>query len=75
MEIQTENILVFATNIKTESDKQKINNVLNNNPEILQWNIDLEDIDCVLRIVSKTLSEEQIIQLIDNQNFECTALE
>lgn len=75
MEIQTENILVFATNIKTESDKQKINNVLDNNPEILQWNIDLEDIDCVLRIVSKTLSEEQIIQLVDNQNFECTALE
>jgi hypothetical protein len=70
-----ESILVFATNIKTENDRQKISAVLNQHSEIQQWNIDQEDIDCVLRIVSNTLSEEQIIQLIDNQNFECTALE
>ncbi|WP_281226333.1 hypothetical protein [Flavobacterium aquiphilum] len=75
MKNQIENILVFATNIKTENDKLTISNVLNNNPEILQWSLDLEDIDCVLRIVSYTLSEEQIITLLDNQNFECSALE
>jgi len=75
MENQIENILVFATNIKTENDKLTISNVLNNNPEILQWSLDQEDIDCVLRIVSNTLSEEQIIALLDNQNFECSALE
>lgn len=75
MENQVENILVFATNIKTESNKQTISKILNDHSEILQWSLDLEDIDCVLRIVSDTLSEKQIITLLDNENFECTALE
>ncbi|MFV8325562.1 hypothetical protein [Flavobacterium sp. ZS1P14] len=70
-----ENILVFATNIASENDKQKVSNVLHEHSEIYQWNIDLEDVDCVLRIVSKTLSEEQVIQLIEIQNFKCTILE
>jgi hypothetical protein len=75
MENYLKDILVFATNIKTESDKQKVSSVLDENSEIHQWHIDQEDVDCVLRIVSKTLSEKQIIDLIDNQNFKCTALE
>jgi hypothetical protein len=75
MENQIENILVFATNIRTENDKQTISKILDENPEIQQWNIDQEDIDCVLRIETNTLSEEQIIKLLDNQNFKCTALE
>jgi cell fate (sporulation/competence/biofilm development) regulator YmcA (YheA/YmcA/DUF963 family) len=70
-----ENLLVFATNIATESDKQKISTVLDAHSEIHQWNIDQEDVDCVLRIISKTLSEEQVIHLIDTQNFKCTILE
>ena len=75
MENQIENILVFATNIRTENDKQTISKILNENPEIKQWSLDQEDVDCVLRIVSETLSEEQIIDILDNLNFECTALE
>jgi len=75
MENQIDSILVFATNIRTENDKQTISQILDKNPEIHQWNIDLEDIDCVLRIVSETLSEEQIIDLLENQNFKCAALE
>lgn len=75
MENQIENILVFATNIRTENDRQTIASLLNKNPEIHQWTLDQEDIDCVLRIVSYTLSEEEIIALLANENFKCTALE
>jgi hypothetical protein len=75
MENQIENILVFATNIRTENDKQTISKILDENPEIQQWNIDQEDIDCVLRIETNTLSEEQIINLLGSLNFECSALE
>ncbi|PZX94264.1 hypothetical protein DOS84_06470 [Flavobacterium aquariorum] len=75
MENQIDNILVFATNIKTENDKQKIIEILDANSEIHQWTIDQEDIDCVLRIVSDTLSEEQIIELLNDQNFKCSILE
>ncbi|MBW4360007.1 hypothetical protein [Flavobacterium taihuense] len=75
MENHLENILVFATNIKTEVDKQKVSNLLDDHSGIHQWNIDQEDIDCVLRIVSNTLSEVQIIDLIYSQDFECAVLE
>ena len=75
MENTLQNILVFATNIKTESEKRTISAVLDKNPAIQQWNIDLEDVDCVLRIVSETLSEAEIISIIKSQDFKCTTLE
>jgi cell fate (sporulation/competence/biofilm development) regulator YmcA (YheA/YmcA/DUF963 family) len=75
MDNTLQNILVFATNIRTENDKQNISRILNQNPAILQWNIDQEDVDCVLRIVSKTLSEAEIINIIGNQDFKCKSLD
>ena len=75
MKTNLENILVFATNIRTENDKQIISKILEAHQEIKLWNIDQEDIDCVLRIESNTLSEEQIINLVAEQNFICKALE
>ena len=70
-----QNILVFATNIRTNNDKQLISQTLNEISEIYQWNIDQEDIDCVLRVVSKTLSEEQIINIVNRHNFNCKPLD
>ncbi|HSD05620.1 hypothetical protein [Flavobacterium sp.] len=75
METDLQNILIFATDIKTESEKQQISNCLDNHLEISKWTIDQEDIDCVLRIESDTLCEEQIIHLISQHNFLCTILE
>lgn len=74
MDANLNNILVFATNIQTESEEQKIAVLLNENTSIQQWSIDQEDIDCVLRIVSDTLSAEQLIEMINNFDFECTEL-
>lgn len=75
MENTLNNILVFATNIRTDNDKKVISKTLNEIPEIHQWNIDQEDVDCVLRIVSETLSEEQIIKILNQHNFNCTPLD
>ncbi|AOZ98317.1 hypothetical protein [Flavobacterium commune] len=74
METDFNNILIFGTNIKTENDKMIISKVLNSNPEIEQWNIDLEDIDSVLRIESRTLNASQIIKMITEQDFKCSEL-
>jgi hypothetical protein len=74
METNSNTILIFATNLKTERDKTIITTVLNNNPEIEQWSIDLEDIDSVLRIVSTTLNAKKIIQIIKEQDFKCSEL-
>lgn len=75
MENTLQNILVFATNIRTVADKQTISTVLDKNSAIQQWNIDQEDVDCVLRIVSQTLSEAEIIDIIQGQDFKCATLE
>jgi hypothetical protein len=75
MENHLENVLVFTTNIKTENDIRKIISTLDKHSEIHKWNVDQEDIDCVLRIVTNTLSEENIIQLINQHDFECAVLE
>jgi len=75
MKNHLDSILVFATNIKTETDKQKVSHILDNQSDIIQWNIDQEDIDCVLRIVSYSLSEEDIIDIIKSQSFNCSQLE
>jgi hypothetical protein len=68
------NIFVFASNIKTIEDIIKVSEVLNESEHIIKWNIDQEDIDCVLRIESNTMCAEQIIELIKFQNFECKEL-
>ena len=74
METNYNTILIFGTNIKTKKDKQIISTVLNSNQAIKKWNIDLEDIDSVLRIESQSLTAEQIIKIITEQDFKCSEL-
>jgi len=74
METNFDNLFIFGTNLQTEKDKQVISKVLNSNNEIERWNIDLEDIDSVLRIESQSLTAEQIIKIITEQDFKCSEL-
>lgn len=74
METDFNNILIFGTNIKTEKDKAIISQLLNSIPEIQQWNIDLEDIDSVLRIETEVLDAQYIIKIISEQDFKCSEL-
>jgi hypothetical protein len=75
MDANFNNILVFATNIKCKADKEFIIDILNKNTVIQQWSIDLEDIDCVLRIVSIILTAIDIIKIINTLGFNCKELE
>ena len=68
-------ILIFKTNIQTVLDKHRVQHLLDTNTDIDQWNIDQQDVDCVLRIISDTLTPEQIITLISNSGFTCSELE
>ena len=75
MTIDLSNIFIFKTNIQTEFDKLRIKNVLDASQKVLKWNIDMDDEDRVLRIVSDSLRPEQIISLLDYVGFECSELE
>jgi len=57
MEQKLQHILVFKTNIKTEADRQTVKKQLDAHSCIRQWNVDLQDIDCVLRIVLRPFDE------------------
>ncbi|WP_299115976.1 hypothetical protein [uncultured Winogradskyella sp.] len=68
-------IHIFKTKIKTKIELKSIKALLNSNSSILNWSIDLEDVDKVLRVESqKNLSEKDIINLIKSGGFYCEEL-
>ena len=69
-------IHIFKTNIETNTDVNFIKILLNSDPKINQWSIDLEDIDRVLRIeANKSLNKQDIIDKIKSKGFICRELE
>lgn len=73
MDINIEHILLFKTDIRTEGDKRYIGKVMAEN-QIEQWTVDLQDIDCVLRIVSPTLKLQDVISLVKENGYYCEEL-
>ncbi|MBB6501731.1 hypothetical protein [Pedobacter cryoconitis] len=69
-----DHILLFKTDIRSEEDKQVLQPVLDKNKNIEQWNVDLDDEDYVLRIISYKLRHEQVIELVQHQGYMCTEL-
>ncbi len=66
-------VLVFKTNIRKRSEVEKLSSVFNK-PEIIKWNIDLDDCDKVLRVVTTRLSYADIIMETSEKGFECVEL-
>ncbi len=69
-----DHILLFKTNIESEDCINNLKEVLNSFEAILAWNIDLDDCDYVLRIVSYTLNHQEVIKLINSQGYKCCEL-
>ncbi|PSL46139.1 hypothetical protein CLV51_103115 [Chitinophaga niastensis] len=69
-----DHILIFRTNIRSTSDKKRLQPILDANECIEHWNIDLDDVDYVLRIISYQLKHQQIIELIEHHGYECCEL-
>jgi len=67
-------IHVFKTNL---TDLQRISDVepvLNIHPDILRWNVDLNDCDNILRVESKQIDAKEIEQLLSGAGFFCEHL-
>lgn len=67
-------ILLFKTNINGDADKALVCATLSNTPGVEKWSIDIEDEDCVLRVISYTLRHHQIINLITYHGYNCCEL-
>jgi len=69
-----EHILIFKTNISSDSDKMVMRKHFSNIEPIEEWHVDSEDVDCVLRVVSKVLNAADIINELKNIGFDCQEL-
>jgi hypothetical protein len=67
-------VLVFKTSIDTETDVETISQVLNPVLGRDAWNVDLDDIDKVLRIETEHRPVRDIIDLITRQGYICQEL-
>ena len=67
-------VLILKTNINSKRQVKAVAPLLNNQEQIARWNIDLHDVDKVLRIESAELAAEEVVQLISEAGFFCEEL-
>jgi hypothetical protein len=66
-------ILVFKTNILHTGDERKLA-FLSSVPGVKTWNIDLQDVDHVLRVETEDVSPSEIVQAMNDAGFVCEEL-
>lgn len=67
-------VLVFRTNITNTRQVKSISAALDRCPDIIKWNVDLSDIDKVLRIESTHENCGQVIGLVTSAGYACEEL-
>ncbi|WP_123891772.1 hypothetical protein [Chitinophaga costaii] len=67
-------ILVFKTNILSANAEVRVALLLNAQSNVLQWSIDHEDIDEVLRVVVLGMEEADLMSLLNGLGLQCTPL-
>ncbi|NUY82458.1 hypothetical protein HUK80_16245 [Flavobacterium sp. MAH-1] len=70
-----DHIHVFKTNLGLVCPNCEVHKLLDALDEISDWNVDCEDVDCVLRVVSEKLRPTTIINIIKSFGYECAELQ
>jgi len=68
-------ILVFKTNLTDAKCIRDVEPVLAVHPHIIEWNVDLQDRDNILRVVSKNIVPSAIEMILFNAGYYCEELE
>jgi hypothetical protein len=68
-------ILVFKTNLTNTKRISDVESLLDIHPQIVQWNVDLNDCDNVLRIVSKNMPAQEVENILLNAGYYCEELQ
>ncbi len=71
---ESRKILAFKTSIRFKKDVKKLEQMLNQFIGNKRWNIDLDDIDKVLRIETETLTTQDIVHVINQAGYFCEEL-
>ncbi|KAA0993132.1 hypothetical protein [Dyadobacter aurulentus] len=67
-------VLVFRTNINSKRHVKSISRLLDGQTGILKWNIDLSDIDNVLRVEVSKPDCAPVIALVQQAGYACEEL-
>lgn len=67
-------ILVFKTNLNNQHRITDAADRLDVHPEIIEWNVDAQDCDHVLRVVGKQINANEIETLLLSAGFYCEEL-
>jgi len=68
------NILIFKTNIRLKKDVGVVKSYLSADESIIQWNVDRDDTDKILRVVSTSNDPIDIIKTINEAGYHCEEL-
>ena len=68
-------ILVFKTNVETMNHIRKLYPLLKAIQGILNWNIDTEDVDRILRVETVNVSPHKIELALQSAGYYCKELE
>lgn len=74
METDLQKIHIFKTDIAKIDCNCPMQQTLDNHSDILQWSVDCEDVDRVLRVVSEKLNPNAIISLVTEFGHQCQEL-
>ncbi len=67
-------IHVFKTNLNDSRRIQDIEPSLDMHPDVIEWNVDLQDTDNILRVVSSIATTESIEQAVLSAGYYCEEL-
>ena len=67
-------VLILKTNIRYKKQVKTVAPLLDGQDNISRWNIDLNDIDKVLRIESDDMELTEVVQIIKKAGFHCEEL-
>lgn len=68
-------LFIFSTNINTQQKVKSVHQLFNNDQNIIDFSVDIEDIDNVLRIeATDIINESDIINRVKNKGFNCVEL-
>lgn len=68
-------VLVYKTNINYPGDVDRVRTYFKEHPDILKWNVDIEDEDRVLRVEAQSDISGKIESLVRRAGYACMELE
>ncbi|WP_202854275.1 hypothetical protein [Fulvivirga marina] len=69
-----DNVLVFKTNVTDSVQVASLAEMLDTTEDIADWNIDFQDCDHILRIVSSGIETHAVIASLTELGFRCEEL-